>query len=333
MSSNTRFSSTSRPRTTRRTYAPFFETTRPASDFGRSLITSEMGGGEMNLAPALSPDGRRVVFLSEKDLFSIDMFVADAATGRVIRKVVETAGDPHFDSLQFLSSAGDWAPDNRRFVFAGLSKGQPVLAFVDVDTGEREREHEFPDLGEIFNPAWSPDGRRIAFSASKGGVLDLYLFDIASGSLRPLTNDPYADLDPEWSPDGRRLAWVTDRFSSDARALEFGNSRIATIDITTGDVRFLAGFETGRNTNPEFSADGRSVFFIATPDGIPNIYRADVATGDTARVTNVLSGVSGITPQTPALSAAAAADGLVFTVVEGDRYNIYGTSAPQGTVA
>jgi hypothetical protein len=314
---------------TRRTYAPFFETTRPPSDFGRSVIAAEMGGGEMNLAPALSPDGRRVVFLSERSLFSIDMYVADVATGRVTRKLVETAGDPHFDSLQFLSSAGDWAPDNRRFVFAGLSKGQPVLAFVDVDTGEREREHEFPDLGEIFNPAWSPDGRRIAFSALKGGVLDLYLFDTGSGMLRQLTSDPYADLDPEWSPDGRRLAWVTDRFSSDARALEFGNYRIATFDIATGDVRFLAGFETGRNTNPEFSADGRSVFFIATPDGIPNIYRADVATGNTTRVTNVLSGVSGITPLTPALSAAAAADGLVFTVFEGDRYNIYSTGSPQ----
>jgi Tol biopolymer transport system component len=313
--------------TTRRTYAPVFETTRPASDFGRTVISSETGGGEMNLAPALSPDGRRVVFLSERSLFSIDMYVADVATGRVTRKLVETATDPHFDSLQFLSSAGDWAPDNRRFVFAGLRKGQPVLAIVDVDSGRREREHEFADLGEIFNPAWSPNGRQIAFSASKGGVLDLYLFDLESGMLRQLTNDPYADLDPEWAPNGQRLAWVTDRFSSDARALEFGNYRIASLDIASGEVRFLAGFETGRNTNPEFSADGRTVFFIATPDGIPNIYRADVASGDAVRVTNVLSGVSGITPLTPALSAAAAAPGVVFTVFEGDRYNIYEVDA------
>jgi Tol biopolymer transport system component len=312
---------------TRRTNAPFFETTQPASAFGRAVITSEMGGGEMNLAPALSPDGRRVVFLSERSLFSIDMYVADVATGRITRKLVETAADPHFDSLQFLSSAGDWAPDNRRFVFAGLRKGQPVLAFVDVDTGTREREHEFADLGEIFNPAWSPDGGQIAFSASKGGVLDLYLFDIASSRLRQLTSDPYADLDPEWAPDGQRLAWVTDRFSSDAQALEFGNYRIASFDIRSGDVRLLAGFDTGRNTNPEFSADGRSVFFIATPDGIPNIYRADVATGDAVRLTNVLSGVSGITPLTPALSAAAAAPGIVFSVFEGDRYNIYAADA------
>jgi len=60
-----------------------------------------------------------------------------------MRKIVETATDPHFDSLQFLSSAaGDWAPDNRRFVFAAVSKGQPVLTIVDVDRGVRVREHQ-----------------------------------------------------------------------------------------------------------------------------------------------------------------------------------------------
>ena len=133
----------------------------------------------MNLSPALSPDGRRLVYLSEKSLFSIDMYVADAATGRITRKIVSTATDPHFDSLQFLNSAGDWAPDNRRFAFAALSSGRPVLAIVDTNTGRRETERKFDDLDEIYNPAWSPDGRTIAFSAMRGGVLDLFVFTVA----------------------------------------------------------------------------------------------------------------------------------------------------------
>ena len=310
---------------TRRTYAPFIETTRRPDAFGRLVISKDGSGGELNVSPALSPDGKRVVFLSERSLFSIDMYVADVATGKVTRKIVETAGDPHFDSLQFLNSAGDWAPDNKRFVFAALSAGQPVLSIVDVDNGDRLREQEFRDLGEIFNPAWSPDGRRIAFSALKGGVLDLHVWDLESGDLRQLTNDAFADLDPEWSPDGRQLAFVTDRFSSELNALEFGNYRIGTIDPASRQIRPLAGFETGRNTNPEFAADGDALYFIATPDGIPNIYRASLSAGSVTRVTNVLSGVSGITPLTPALSAAAAAQGLVFTVFEGDRYNLYST--------
>ena len=108
---------------TRRTYAPFFETTRRAESFGKALISRDSGGGELNVAPSLSPDGRRLVFLSDRSLLSIDMYVADAVTGKVLRKIVETAGDAHFDSLQFLSSAGDWSPDNRRFTFAALTKG------------------------------------------------------------------------------------------------------------------------------------------------------------------------------------------------------------------
>ena len=325
---------------TRRSFAAVYETTKPATTFGRTLISRETGGGDMNLSPAISPDGKRMVFLSERSLFSIDMFVADVATGKIGRRLVETTTDPHFDSLQFLSSAGDWAPDNRRFVFAALSGGQPVLTIVDADRGRREAEHEFKDLGEIYNPAWSPDGRRIAFSALTGGVLDLYVFDLESRRLDKLTNDPFADLDPEWTPDGRELVWVTDRFSSNLETLSFGNYRIAAMSFdspaaasggslaqdrapSTRQPRPFAGFETGRNTNPEFAADG-TLFFIATPDGIPNVYRQG-RSGSATRVTNVVSGVSGITPLTPAMSAASNATALVFTVFENDRYNIYAT--------
>ncbi len=306
---------------TRKSFAAVYETTKPASAFGRALISRETGGGDMNVSPAISPDGKRIVFLSEKSLFSIDRFVADVATGTVGRKLVSTTSDPHFDSLQFLSSAGDWAPDNRRFVFAALSGGQPVLTIVDADRGRREAEHEFKDLGEIYNPAWSPDGRRIAFSALKGGVLDLYLFDLESKQLQQLTDDPFADLDPEWTPDGRELVWVTDRFSSDLESLSFGNYRIAAMNPAERKPRAYAGFDTGRNTNPEFTADG-TLYFIATPDGIPNVYRQG-ATGSAEKFTNVVSGVSGITPLTPALAAAAKAPALVFTAFENDRYTIY----------
>jgi hypothetical protein len=314
---------------TRRTYAAFVETTRPAASFGRPIITREAGGGDINLAPAVSPDGRRVVFLSERSLLSIDMYVADVATGRVTRKLVETASDPHFESIEFLESAGDWAPDNRHFVFAGLSKGRPVLSILDVDRGRREAEHVFETLDQVFNPAWSPDGTRIAFSGMKGGVLDLYLFNLQSRELTPLTSDPFADYDPEWAPDGRTLAWVTDRFSTDLDTLAFGNYRIGAIDVQSRQARRLAGFDTGRNSNPEFSRDGATLYFIATPDGVANVYRTELAGGQATRVTNVLSGISGITPSTPALSVAAAAQTLLFTAFEDNRYTIYGVEAPR----
>jgi hypothetical protein len=261
-------------------------------------------------------------------MFSIDMYVADVTTGRVTRHLVKTAGDPHFESLQFITSAGDWAPDNRRFVFAALSKGQPVLAIVDTMDGRRLAEHEFPDLGEIFNPAWSPDGRQVAFSGLVGGVLDLFVFDLESHVLTRLTDDPFADMDPEWTPDGRALAWVTDRFSSNLERLSFGNYRIGAIDVRSRQVRPLPGFDEGRNINPEFSADGRTLYFIGAPDGIANIYQVSVAGGTPQRVTNVLSGVSGITPLTPALSVAASSPSMVFSVFGDDEYHLYSVRTP-----
>ena len=116
-------------------------------------------GGTLNLAPSVSPDGKRHrVPLGAFAVLDRHVSSPTSRPGKVIRQLTKTAGDPHFDSLEFLASSGDWAPDNKRFVFAALSKGQPVLTIIDVDNGKRLAEHEFPDIGEIFNPGLVADG-------------------------------------------------------------------------------------------------------------------------------------------------------------------------------
>src|SRR5205823_6820807 len=86
-----------------------------------TLVAGPRGStGRYNIGPALSPDGRQMVFLSERGGYSIDVFLADTASGRIIRKLVSTAADPHFDSLQFLESAGAWDAAGRRFAMAAV---------------------------------------------------------------------------------------------------------------------------------------------------------------------------------------------------------------------
>ena len=272
------------------------------------------------MSPELSPDGSKLIFFSERDLFSIDLFVADARTGEVIRKITDTATDPHFESLQFLSSAGAWDKAGKRFVFPGISKGQPVLTIVDVDRGRTEREVRVSEVDEILNPAWSPDGRSIAFSALVGGFNDLFVYDLQANQLRRLTTDPYAELDPAWSPDGQRLAFATDRFTTDLQTIVSGHLRLGVMDVASGNVQQVGGFENAKNISPQWTADGRSLYFLSDHQGITNIYRTQIG-GSTSQVTNMLTGVSGITALSPALSVAQGR--VVFSAYEDDGYSFY----------
>ncbi|MGH9329665.1 MAG: TolB family protein, partial [Vicinamibacterales bacterium] len=210
---------------------------------GPAQFTAVVTGGRVNLAPALSPDGRRVVFLSERDRLSVDLFLADARTGRIERKLLTTAGRPEIESLQSLRSAGAWSPDGRRFAFAVVRNGAPALLIFDVEHARVTRRVTLPSLGEIAGPSWAPDGNTIAFTALAAGATDLYVYELETGRLRPLTADAHADLQPAWSPDGSRIAFATDRFSTDRPALAAGRLELAILDVASGAVSRVPGFE------------------------------------------------------------------------------------------
>ena len=110
--------------------------------------------------------------------------------------MLKSATDPHFDSLEFVNSAGAWSPDGRSLALTALRGGRPVLAFLDPKSGNVQSERALPGLDDACNPAFAPDGKSIVLAGNVGGLLDLYLFSIASGKLERLTTDPYADVEP-----------------------------------------------------------------------------------------------------------------------------------------
>ena len=172
----------------RATYAPLQRTTAAPEAFGRP-VASEKSGAQLNVAPALSPDGSRIAFFSERGLFSIDLYVADVASGKVERTLTNTSLDPHYESVGFISSAGAWDAEGRRFAFGVVEHGRPVLSILDVQSGKTDREIPFPALGQILSTTWSPDGHSVAFSAQVDGWTDLYTYDLTTNTLRRLTND------------------------------------------------------------------------------------------------------------------------------------------------
>jgi Tol biopolymer transport system component len=314
---------------TRDAYAGVITTRTRPEQSGTPLIPVREDG-ESNLSPVISPDGRYIAFFAARDLFGFDLFIADAATGRSVKKLANVSTSAEFDALSFISSAGAWSPDGRKFAFIVYAEGDQQIAILDVESRDVERNIEVPGVGAIQHPAWSPDGRRIAFSGTAGGVSDLFVYDLATRAVRRLTNDRFADIEPSWSPDGRSLVFSTDRGgSTDFDRLSFGSLRLAVADVESSAIRVLNAFPNGKHINPQYSGDGADIFFVSDQSGVSDIYRLTLATGAISQVTNVATGVSGITDLSPAFSVSPTTGRIAFSVFERQGFGIYGLSPEQ----
>ena len=290
---------------------------------GRTVV-SQKEDSEYNVGPTLSPDGRYLAFFTTKtNLFGIDLVLADAATGRIIRRLAGPQSDAHFDAISFLQSSGAFSPDGERFAFIVYDDGDNEITILRTRDGEVEKQFQPRDIGAVLNVAWSPNGRELAISGSKGGVSDLYLVDVQSEAVRQLTNDRYADLQPAFSPDGNTIAFATDRGpGTDFQRMTFGELQLATMDVGTGAVTLRQGFAEGKHINPQYSSDGRSVFFVSDQDGISDVYRMELESGQIFRITRLATGVSGVTGLSPAITVASRAGTLFMTVFEGQGHEI-----------
>jgi Tol biopolymer transport system component len=296
-------------------YQPLLAQRQAPDAVGRELI-GRQEGGRLAIAPALSPDGRWLAFLSTRGLFSIDLYLADARTGEVVRRLASEDSDPHIDALRFIDSAGSWSPDGRQFAFSVISRGDNRIVVVDVESGDIRRRIEPAGVGEITNIAWSPDGRTLAFSGMANGLSDIYLLELDGEQVRRLTNDRHGDLQPAWSRDGRSLVFVSDRGEGvDPDDLGYAPLGLFRLDVASGAVTALPRLAGGRQIDPHFSADGNWIYFLADPDGFTDVYRMPAAGGPAERLTQVATGVGGITEKSPALSVSA--DAIVFSVFDG----------------
>jgi hypothetical protein len=135
---------------------------------------------------------------------------------------------------------------------------------------------------------------------------------VADGATLRLTDDAFTERQPSWSPDGRSLVFITDRFSSSIDVLRMGAPEMAKIDVSSRDVIRIAAFAGARHGSPQWTAHG--IYFVANPDGVPDVYRVDPATAVTTRITRSSTGVTGITSGSPALSVARTEQRLAFSL-------------------
>ncbi len=301
--------------------------------FSQPLLTEKKSGGQIFLAPSLSSDGNRIAFLSNGnpkrgELF-IDLWLADARTGKRIKRLVESTTNPNFEELRLLYSQSAFSNDGRTLAFTAQREGKDVLYLMDVAKASVRARLDLP-VDAVWSPVWSPDDRQLAFSGTRGGISDIYVVNSDGKNLRQLTNDKYGDLQPAWSPDGRRIAFASDRSpETDMAILKIAKWHIAVMDAQSGAIEVLPG-QDGLNLNPQWSPDGQELAFISDRTGIPNVFLYDFGNRQHYQITNVLGGVTAITEYSPAITWARGADRMAFTYYEKGDWTVWAFDNPRG---
>ncbi|MES2418882.1 MAG: tolB protein precursor, partial [Bacteroidota bacterium] len=286
-------------------------------------IIDNKHAGNMNVAPALSPDGQYLAFLSEKDLFGIDLFLAEAKTGRIIRKLSSQISNTHIDDFNFIESAGTWSPDSKKFAFSIFSKGKNQLMIIDVANGSTILQTAMGQVEQFSNLTWSPSGNEIAFSGMIEGQSDIFAYNLTTKEIVQLTNDEYSDYAPNYSPDGKKIV-----FSSDRAAIEGGNTsavnalNLTVYDIASKSLSNIAVFPGANNLNAQYSGDSKRVFFLSNRDGFRNLYEYNFENNSVKQLTDYFTGISGITEFSPAISVSRN-DDIVYSYYRYQRYTLY----------
>ncbi|HZH40206.1 MAG TPA: BamA/TamA family outer membrane protein [Gemmatimonadales bacterium] len=311
------------------TFLPQISDHYPARRIAEPLLTQKRSDGTLHLAPSLSPNGKDIAYFGEGNDFFIDLYLADAETGKTIRRLVKSTTSSNYESLRFIYSSGSFSPDGRYFAIAVKHKDRDDLVIFDIQKNKEAARLRIP-LNGVNNPTWSPDGSQLAFTGYDGGLADLFIVNKDGSDLRRLTHDKYADLLPQWSPDGKTIAFATDRGpNTNFETLATGNYRIALYHLDSGQIEVLDHMEYGRNVNPVWAPDGRSLAFVSDRTGIANIFLYDLGDKQVYQLTDVYTGVSGITPISPALSWAKETDRLAFAYYDDGSWDVYAIDNPR----
>jgi Tol biopolymer transport system component len=285
-----------------------------AVDYHGRLIETE---GSTNMYPRLSPDGRRVAYVSNRgEDFSLSaLVVRNLESGDFFSHVISEPG-VSFDHVCALghtirrgvSGAIAWHPSGEKIAFGRTlitAEGYRYSDLFELDVESRKVER-LTNRARAFAPAYGPDGN-IAFAGERDGSSNIFVLDRETGVIRNLTSieDGRQAYDPVWHPGGEWVYFsMSDQHGRSLYRASASDTGVELVLDVAGDARF-----------PTFNTVGDTVFFSADANGIFNLFAAPTDDPSEYRpVTNVRGG---------AFMPSIGSDGTIaFAAYSWDGYKI-----------
>lgn len=238
-------------------------------------VTQLTANPAQDVMPAISPDGERVAFTSNRR-GNWDIFVMSAKGGQALQLTSEHSHELH----------PSWSPDGKSLVFCrlGETSGRWELWVVDA-TGSGGNEF----VGYGLFPEWCPvagtgeSGRdRILFQRSRergDRAFSIWTIDYKPGdtsSPTEIASDPSAALiNATWSPDGQFITYATVT-NPNASAYDTASGRMlaqSELWMTSVDGTARVALTAGKHLNlqPTWAGDGR-IYFVSDRSGVNNVW-------------------------------------------------------------
>jgi TolB protein len=165
-------------------------------------------------------------------------------------------------------------PDGRHIVFTSDRTGGRNIWRMEIDGGGLKHLTS----GQFDNfPSLSPDGRWVVYSSYRGDGPTLWKVSIDGGA--PAQLSPAFANSPAVSPDGK---WVS-CFCRDGKD---GRYKAALIPFEGGEPIFIEGMEQPDFRILRWSLDSRALTYIATRQGVSNIWSKPIDGGPARQLTN-----------------------------------------------
>jgi dipeptidyl aminopeptidase/acylaminoacyl peptidase len=156
------------------------------------------------------------------------------------------------------------------------------IFLLDLATG---RSRQLTDgLFDEHSIDWSPTGDEILFVSNREPDADqffnndLFAIRVRSGAMRRLTTTEGAEYWPSWSPDGRHVAFEATKRGLTDLETQMEDTHVWTMDADGANRREIGGSIDNRQGPPQWSADGRRVYFTVQERGLVRLYRVAVDT-------------------------------------------------------